>query len=176
MANQVVRAAAEPALLLRERLELAALGALPAGGLRLRPRALPQAYALGQGAAGETGEASAGAAALGAPGLSPAEGARTLVPLLSAPSERWEGWPKRAVTRGGQRGPGLQAGSGFGLRLSCTRRARPEAGTERARRGDAEGDAVWREMGCLRTDRNNECRSTSSQKWCAHHPGEPRTR
>lgn len=91
MANQVVRTAAEPALLLRERLELAALWALPAGGLRLRPRALPQACTLRQGAAGETGEAPA--AALGEGG--------------SRPSLRWDPnfGPSTVCALGSRAGP-----------------------------------------------------------------------
>lgn len=170
MANQVVRAAAESALLLRERLQLEALRALPAGGLRLRPRALPQACALGQGATGETGEASTvsdlpasrprplGLRAF----IRPADGARTLVPLLlasSAPSARGEGWPKREgeLPRGRV---GSDCGQGVGAGCSCS-----SLGELHGRRGQRGRDAeMRREMVSRGLDRADERGPTSSQK------------
>lgn len=56
MALQVVRLAAEHAVLFRERLELAALRTVPVGGLRLRQGAVPEALSVSEGMLGEAGK------------------------------------------------------------------------------------------------------------------------
>lgn len=144
MANQVVRAAAQPALLLRERLEHQALGALPAGGLRLRPRALPQARALGQGAARETGEA--------APGLGAFR--RRQDPNFGP----WTQRPPVAQSGQGQR-------AGVRVRLPSTRHFGGRQ--DRGRRG---GEARGRGPG---PDSQEECEPASSPKWCSPPPLPP---
>lgn len=177
MANQVVRAAAEPALLLRERLELAALGALPAGGLRLRPRALPQACALGQGAAGETGEAGA-ASDLPAPRpwpSAPRGFRRPRTPQLwSLHCRAWgeAGLGRAATPRwAGVRDCGQGGGAGHGCPSPSELRGR------RGRRG--RGAEVLRAVGCGRRwsrgpDPHRGGGPTSSHPHC--HPRVPRPR
>ena len=110
----------------------------------------------------------------GAPGLLPAEGARTLFSLLSAPSERWEGWPKRAVTRGGQRGRDCRQGAGVG----CGCPAPGELGRRRAQSGrdvEVRRETRFGESWGFSGQTETMNRSTSSQKWCSQ-PREPRTR
>lgn len=56
MARQVVLAVAEHAVLFRERLQLAPLGTLPVGGVRVRARAVPQTASLCKGMFREAGK------------------------------------------------------------------------------------------------------------------------
>lgn len=55
MAQQVVRLAAEHALLFRERVQLSALGIVPVGGMRMRQGAFAQTVSVRQGLFGKAG-------------------------------------------------------------------------------------------------------------------------
>ena len=55
MAHEVVRSAAEHALLFRERVQLSTLGIIPVGGMHMRQGAFTQTLAVSQGVFGKAG-------------------------------------------------------------------------------------------------------------------------